>query len=223
MWDLNAAERRALAASLILVGLAGLARVARTSDAAGLEWVRADASAPATSPRDSVAAALAREARAQTPLAAGERIDVSTAPAEELRRLPGVGPGLAAAIERERRIRPFARVADLERVPGIGPATMARLSEHVRVTTMGAAVGEARSVGDRRPATSMGCTSGRVDVNGATGEALTELPGVGPVIAARIVETRDRSGPFASVEALARVPGIGPRSIERLRARACAG
>jgi DNA uptake protein ComE-like DNA-binding protein len=55
-----------------------------------------------------------------------------------------------------------------------------------------------------------------VDVNHASAEELTSLPGVGPVIARRIVEGR----PYDSVDALERVKGIGPVRLERLRARA---
>lgn len=218
MWDLNSAERRALAASLVLVGLAGLARVVRAPDPGGLEWRSVGASASG-SPRDSVEAALTREARAQTPLAEGERIDVSTAPPEELRRLPGVGPGLASAILRERAARPFTDVADLERVPGIGPATLSRLVAHVRVTPP---IGLPAGPSPAAPGRGGPCGGERLDVNTAGAEALTALPGIGPVIAGRIVETRTRLGPFPSVAELARVPGIGPRSIERIAPHACA-
>jgi competence protein ComEA len=39
---------------------------------------------------------------------------------------------------------------------------------------------------------------------------LDALPGIGPVLAQRIVEHRSREGPFRSVEELDDVPGIGP-------------
>ncbi len=56
-----------------------------------------------------------------------------------------------------------------------------------------------------------------VELNEAPPGEIEALPGVGPALAARIVEAR-RAAPFASVEDLARVPGIGPSTIERLRA-----
>lgn len=57
----------------------------------------------------------------------------------------------------------------------------------------------------------------RLDPNRATAEELVTLPGVGPVLAARIVAARERAGPFTSVEDLRRVRGVGPATLARLR------
>lgn len=62
-----------------------------------------------------------------------------------------------------------------------------------------------------------GAAGGTVDVNTADAAALDALPGIGPVLAARIIEHRTAHGPFASVEALEDVPGIGPALLGRLR------
>lgn len=62
-----------------------------------------------------------------------------------------------------------------------------------------------------------------VDVNLASAEELQLLPRIGPTLAARIVEERERGGPFRSLGDLARVRGIGPRTVERLAALATAG
>jgi len=59
----------------------------------------------------------------------------------------------------------------------------------------------------------------RLDVNHASAEELDALPGIGPVLARRIVETRRESGRFESPEDLLRVRGVGPRLLERLRPR----
>lgn len=48
-----------------------------------------------------------------------------------------------------------------------------------------------------------------LDLNRATASELESLPGVGPMIAAAIVEHRDTQGPFRSVDGLLEVPGIG--------------
>ncbi len=56
-----------------------------------------------------------------------------------------------------------------------------------------------------------------IDPNTADEVDLDRLPGVGASRARRIVESRSREGPFATVEDLARVPGIGAASVERLR------
>jgi competence protein ComEA len=43
------------------------------------------------------------------------------------------------------------------------------------------------------------------------------LPEIGELLAKRIVEYREKSGPFSSVDQLQRVRGIGPKTLERLR------
>jgi competence ComEA-like helix-hairpin-helix protein len=55
-----------------------------------------------------------------------------------------------------------------------------------------------------------------IDLNRTTVEELTRLPGVGPALAARIVEARD-ARPFTSVEDLRRVRGLGQSTLERMR------
>ena len=59
--------------------------------------------------------------------------------------------------------------------------------------------------------------SAPVDVNRATAADLKRLPGIGPVLAARIVEARESGGPFTSIDDLRRVSGIGKSKLERVR------
>lgn len=65
-------------------------------------------------------------------------------------------------------------------------------------------------------ATSSAGGAGLLDLNTATNEQLEELPGVGPVLAADIIEWRQENGPFTEVSQLQEVTGIGPRTYERL-------
>lgn len=61
---------------------------------------------------------------------------------------------------------------------------------------------------------------GPIDLNTADATELEALPGVGPAIAQRIVEHREKNGAFASVDALLEVSGIGPATLEEIRAQA---
>lgn len=51
---------------------------------------------------------------------------------------------------------------------------------------------------------------GKVNLNTATAAELEELPGVGPVLAGRIVAYRESHGPFRTVAELDEVSGVGP-------------
>ncbi len=48
-----------------------------------------------------------------------------------------------------------------------------------------------------------------ISINSASASQLEDLPGVGPVIAARIVAYREANGPFVSIDALGEVSGVG--------------
>ena len=58
---------------------------------------------------------------------------------------------------------------------------------------------------------------GLISVNQADSTALEELPGVGPVLAERIVAHREANGPFQTVEDLLEVPGIGEAKLASIR------
>jgi competence protein ComEA len=64
---------------------------------------------------------------------------------------------------------------------------------------------------------SAGVAGGPLDLNAATVDQLQDLPGVGPVLAQRIVEWRNANGRFTSVEELQEVSGIGEQRLAELR------
>ena len=59
--------------------------------------------------------------------------------------------------------------------------------------------------------------AGPVDVNSADIYELDQLPGIGEVLAGRIIEYREEHGPFESLEDLCNVSGIGEKTCEELR------
>jgi competence protein ComEA len=90
----------------------------------------------------------------------------------------------------------------------------------VPVTSLSPRPGSPASGSSTANAGSRSTGEGPIDINSAGLEELTALPGVGPAIAAAIVEDRNKRGPFASVDDLLRVRGIGPAKLEALRSRA---
>ena len=102
---------------------------------------------------------------------------------------PGAGPGPVPLAAPPRPSRP---------PPAPRPTIKAAPSE---------ATARAEPVADPRP----------LDLNAATAEQLARLPGVGPGLARRIVEERQRRGRFENAEGLRSVLGVGPRKLAALR------
>jgi competence protein ComEA len=125
---------------------------------------------------------------------------------------------VAGAVRRPGLVRlPLgSRVADaIAAAGGVRPgATTAGLNLARKVLD-----GEQVLVGAPAPAAgaSAAASGARLDLNTATADQLDTLPGVGPVLADRIVEWRTAHGPFTSVDQLREVSGIGARKLDSIR------
>ena len=64
-----------------------------------------------------------------------------------------------------------------------------------------------------------GAASGPVSLSSATVEQLDALDGIGPTLAARIVDWRTQHGGFSSVDGLLDVPGIGQSRLDAIRGK----
>lgn len=199
--DAPVSRRTQLVALLLLVGIAGLI---------GWRWY---ADHHGTRPTE-----LTRDV--------AHRIDLNRATKSELMQIPGVGPQLAERIVGYRDEHgPFARVEDLDSVHGIGDSTLNKLRPWLSVSPDGSdpppQTEPDRLV--RKPAAPTGPGSkkpgslgGPINVNRASVEELQSLPGIGPVLAQRIIAEREKR-PFTEVGDLRRVSGIGPKKLEAIR------
>jgi competence protein ComEA len=217
---------RRAAASLLAVALAGVLV------AAAVIWRARPASAPVTPPPLGAApVAASRHGRL-----AGD--EPSAAPGAAAQGGPAAGgsaqPIVVAVAGRVRRpgvvtLPAGARVIDALRAAGgalpgadLGLLNLARrLSDGELV-----AVGVPGAPDSGTPAAAGGATSAAggagptpVDLNTATADQLDTLPGVGPVLAQRIVEWRAAHGRFDSVDQLQDVAGIGAAKFAQLRDR----
>lgn len=59
--------------------------------------------------------------------------------------------------------------------------------------------------------------TGKVNINAADSAELEMLPGIGPVIAQRILDYRQAYGPFVQIEDIMEVTGIGPATFDKLQ------
>jgi competence ComEA-like helix-hairpin-helix protein len=134
--------------------------------------------------------------------ALGAPLDLNTATADQLSRLPGLGPSKSAAIIEWREDNgPFFDLDELLLVPHIGPGTLENLRTKLKTT---------RDEATQRPR-----HSGQVNINTADELALCTLPGIGPAEAAKIAAGR----PFTSCTGLAELQGFGPATVANLSGR----
>lgn len=121
-------------------------------------------------------------------------------------------PAGSRVVDAVNRAGGASRAADLTKV------NLARLvvdGEQVYVPGLGEAVPQA--AGPVAAAASASAGSAPVNLNLADEAALDALPGVGPVLARRIIAWRSEHGSFTSVDELAEVQGIGPKVLDNLR------
>lgn len=110
-------------------------------------------------------------------------------------------------------LAPESRVAD-----AIAAAGGATAQADLGGVNLAAGVGDgSRLVVPSSAAGAATALDGSVHINTAAVSDLQALPGVGPVLAARIVAYREANGPFQVVEDLLGVPGIGEAKLAAIR------
>lgn len=119
------------------------------------------------------------------------------------------------------RLPPGSRVDDAVRAAGgVLPRTPALTINLARRLVDGEqlAIGVTPPAGEPAAAAAT-VGDGLLDLNTATADQLDGLPGVGPVLAARIIDWRTQHTRFASVEQLREVSGVGERKYADLASR----
>jgi len=122
----------------------------------------------------------------------------------------------------------FKRKEDLQKLYTISTTQYQLLEPYIRLsgnepsvrqTVQSTSVNAVTEEPDRMTANSQKETKLRIELNTADSSLLTQLPGIGPVLAARTVRYRNLIGGFADVAQLNEVYGVNPDLVERLRSQ----
>ena len=216
------ADRLRVLRSDARVGVAVLVCVAV---AAGVAWFRTGI-APSAPPRSPAGASPSAPVRDTTTTAPAVTTTTAVAVVVDVVgavHAPGVVtlPASARVIDAIRAAGGATAEADLARLN-----LAAKLGDGARVSVPAAgqpplAVDPGAVTGAAGPAddgsASSSDPSAPVNINSANAAQLETLPGIGPTLAAAIVQERERNGPFRSADDLTRVHGIGPGRLAQLR------
>ena len=135
-----------------------------------------------------------------------ELIDINIATIEQLQTLPGIGPEKSLAIiDYRQNCGPFIHIDDLMKVKGIGDATLNNIKDLICVKET-----------EIKKAT-VGSGKTKININTAGINELKRLPGIGEVLAKRILEYRDQVSQFSSREEIMNVNGIGEKTYESIK------
>ena len=97
------------------------------------------------------------------------------------------------------------------------------LGTHLSAGDRGAAVSVSTGISAQLPEPEIEEPPAAVDINTADAALLQTLPGIGEVLARRIIDWREANGPFLTEEDLLAVDGIGPATLEKIRGQITLG
>jgi competence protein ComEA len=137
-------------------------------------------------------------------------ININTASIGKLMELPGIGKVMAKRIIEYRKKQPIRTYQDLLNIKGIGRKKLKKLEKFLNLP-IGS---ETKAAVFDNKAKSFDIKN--VNINTTSIEKLMELPGIGKVIAQRIIEYR-KTKKFTSFNQLLEIKGIGKKKLEKLK------
>ncbi len=140
--------------------------------------------------------------------------NINTANTVVLQRVKGIGPAKAQTIiDYRNQFGPFQSVDELTRVKGIGPVTVENFRRGGFCAQESTSTSNHSDRPSRAPSNDSITNNSCYNINTASASDLQRVKGIGPVKAQAILDFRNSSGTFNSLNALLEVRGIGPATL----------
>jgi len=141
-----------------------------------------------------------------------KKVNINTAGLESLVKLPGIGPVKAQAIiEYREKIRKFESINEITKVKGIGEVTMAKIEPYLEK------IGDPAEVKSFQSSEVDKALTTKININTASLNELTNLPGIGEKKAQAIIKYREEAGNFKTKDEIKNVKGIGDITYEKMK------
>ena len=141
------------------------------------------------------------------------KYDLNNVTKEELITIPGIGEKKAEDILEFRNIQGFRSKRDLMNIKGIGEKSFVKIEKYfyrlANEEELEISESVSETIDHENPV--------KININKASVEEFTELKGIGPTKAEKIIALRNELGRFTSIEDLLQVKGIGPKTLEKFK------